>query len=125
MRSPMAVRLDIRPRLTLRDTRVTKARRRFRLPPLALPAAAYWVAMGGLTYVFAHLGEHPLETASAAELAPPPPPPPEAAPAPIARAPEPVARPATVTSYDPAEETPTETPAAQSAVEPDRDRGRD
>ena len=62
----MAVRLDIRPRLTLPpEGRRAVARRRFRLPPLALPATGYWLAMGALTYVFAHLGPHPLDTAEA------------------------------------------------------------
>ena len=35
------------------------------MPPLALPAAGYWLAMGALTYVFAHLGPHPLEPTQA------------------------------------------------------------
>jgi hypothetical protein len=54
----MAVRIELRPRLTLPKERSHKPRRR--LPPLALPAVAYWIAMAGLTYAFAHLGEHPL-----------------------------------------------------------------
>jgi hypothetical protein len=59
----LAVRLDIRPRLTLPPERVVAplTRRSWRMPPLALPAAGYWLAMGALTYVFAHLGPHPLE----------------------------------------------------------------
>jgi hypothetical protein len=43
-------------------------RKRWRLPPLALPTASYWLAMGGLTYFFAHLGPHPLDAALASEL---------------------------------------------------------
>jgi len=65
MRAPVAVRLDIRPRLTLPPERRAATRRRFRLPPLALPATGYWLAMGALTYVFAHLGAHPLDAAEA------------------------------------------------------------
>jgi hypothetical protein len=66
MRLPMAVRLDIRPRLVLRDEPVAKVRQVVRLPPLTFPALGYWLAMGALTYFFAHLGEHPLESALAA-----------------------------------------------------------
>jgi hypothetical protein len=62
----VAVRLDIRPRLTLPPERQARPRRRFRLPPLALPAAGYWLAMGALTYVFAHLGSHPFDSVEAA-----------------------------------------------------------
>jgi hypothetical protein len=61
----MAVRLDIRPRLVLRDEPVAKARRRMRLPPLTFPALGYWLAMGALTYFFAHMGEYPLDSAFA------------------------------------------------------------
>jgi hypothetical protein len=61
----VAVRLDIRPRLTLPPERRAAPRRRFRLPPLALPAAGYWLAMGALTYAFAHLGSHPFDSAEA------------------------------------------------------------
>lgn len=80
----MAVRLDIRPRLVLRDEPVAKVRKVVRLPPLTFPALGYWLAMGALTYFFAHLGEHPLESAFAssdpeptrpAAFAPEPPPP--------------------------------------------------
>jgi hypothetical protein len=76
----MAVRLDIRPRLVLRDEPVAKVRRGFRLPPLTLPAVGYWLAMGALTYFFAHLGESPLESAFASA---PPEPEPTFAPAPM------------------------------------------
>jgi len=62
---PVAVRLDIRPRLTLPPERRAAPRRRFRLPPLALPAAGYWLAMGALTYTFAHWGSHPFDSAEA------------------------------------------------------------
>jgi hypothetical protein len=52
------------------------------LPPLALPAVGYWLAMGVLTYAFTQLGPYPLDEAVASErsLAPVPPaeaPPPE------------------------------------------------
>jgi hypothetical protein len=73
----LAVRLDIRPRLVLRDEPPQRARRRgFALPPLALPAAGYWVAMAGLTYFFTTLGPYPLDSvepaAAAEEPAAPP-----------------------------------------------------
>lgn len=55
----MVVRIAIRPRLVLTPERVV-ARPRLRLPPLALPAAAYWLAMGGLTYAFMQLEPRPL-----------------------------------------------------------------
>ncbi|HVY27754.1 MAG TPA: hypothetical protein VHB79_14465 [Polyangiaceae bacterium] len=72
------VHLDIRPRLRLPPEPPAAPRKRWRLPPLAVPAAGYWVLMGGLTYFFAHLGPHPLE-ALANPLDPAPS---EAAPAP-------------------------------------------
>jgi hypothetical protein len=75
MRSPVAVRIDIRPRLVLKDEQPAKSRRRWRMPPLALPAAGYWLAMAGLTYFFANLSTNPLESAWAAEVAEPSPPP--------------------------------------------------
>jgi hypothetical protein len=67
----VAVRLDIRPRIRLAPDWQPgpRARRRFRVPPLALPAAGYWVAMAALTYGFLRLGPHPLDEALAA---PPP-----------------------------------------------------
>lgn len=89
----MAVRIDIRPRLTLRDEPKAKVRRGVRLPPLTLPSVAYWLAMGGLTYFFAHL-ENPLGSAAVAEASPPREPAPALEPAPIEAAPEPVAAPA-------------------------------
>jgi hypothetical protein len=72
----VAVRLDIRPRIRLAPDWQPgpRARRRFRLPALALPAAGYWVGMAALTYGFMRLGPHPLDEALAApppELAPP------------------------------------------------------
>jgi hypothetical protein len=63
MPPPVTVRIDIRPRLTLRDEPLVQPRRRFRLPPLAVPATGYWLAMGALTYFFAHLGPSPLDLA--------------------------------------------------------------
>jgi hypothetical protein len=65
MRAPMAVRLDIRPRLTLPREPVAKVQPRRQLPPLTLPAVGYWLAMGALTYFFAHLDEPLFETAQA------------------------------------------------------------
>ena len=113
-RTSLAVRLDIRPRLVLPPERRAAKRRRFRLPPLALPATGYWLAMGALTYVFAHLGAHPLDSAEAslAERAEP-----AVLPAPPAELPgeraEPAAAPA---SLPPAEAAPANEPVA--AAEP-------
>jgi hypothetical protein len=67
----MAVRLDIRPRLTLPREREAKVQRPSRLPPLTFPAVTYWIAMGALTYAFAHLDEPWFESASAAPVAEP------------------------------------------------------
>jgi len=75
MRAPLAVHLDIRPRLTFPTEPTARVRRRWRLPPLALPAVGYWLAMGALTYGFMQLGPHPLDEAFAmpeAAMAPPP-----------------------------------------------------
>lgn len=68
---PVAVHLDIRPRLTLPAEPLgrTAAKKGWRLPPLALPAVGYWLAMGALTYGFTRLGPHPLETAPEPSLA--------------------------------------------------------
>lgn len=65
----MAVRIEIRPRLTLPAEPAAKAPRRWRLPPLALPAVLYWLGMAALTYAFAHLGQPGL---AGGELAPDP-----------------------------------------------------
>jgi hypothetical protein len=122
MRASVAVRLDIRPRLQLSAEPRLPARRGFRLPALAIPAAGYWVFMAALTYVFAHLGPHPLdafasERAVANEpLAEPPPAeepevrqpeitPPQASPA--VAAPAPVASVDTERDADPATLAPT------------------
>lgn len=70
MRAPVAVHLDIRPRLTFPTERPAALRRRWRLPPLALPALSYWLAMAALTYGFTQLGPHPLDEAVAAPLPP-------------------------------------------------------
>lgn len=65
MRAPVAVHLDIRPRLTFPTEPRRAPRRRWRLPPLAVPAVGYWLAMGALTYGFTQLGPNPLEEAVA------------------------------------------------------------
>lgn len=96
MRAVVAVRLAIRPRLRLSPEPPAASRRRRRLPAFALPAAVYWLAMAGLTYVFAHLGPNPLEQAFAAERerptleAPSPPSPSEREPASLPAPSEPV-----------------------------------
>lgn len=64
MRAPVAVHLDIRPRLTLPPEPRARARPRWRLPPLAVPAVGYWLAMGALTYGFTRLGPNPLDDAT-------------------------------------------------------------
>ncbi len=61
MRASVAVHLDIRPRLTFPTEPRAAVRRRWRLPPLALPAVGYWLAMAGLTYAFTQLGPSPLD----------------------------------------------------------------
>lgn len=104
MRAPVAVHLDIRPRLTFPTERPVAQRRRWRLPPLALPALGYWLAMAALTYGFTQLGPHPLDEAVAAPL------PPAAAPA--GQEPE--------LAAEPAQEPPTPSPPlaqAQPTVE--------
>jgi len=70
MRAPVAVHLAIRPRLTFPTERPAARGRRWRLPPLALPALGYWLAMAALTYGFTRLGPSPLDEAVAAPLAP-------------------------------------------------------
>ncbi len=67
MRPAVAVRIDIRPRLVPRDEQPAKPRRQWRMPPLAIPAAGYWLGMAALTYFFANLGESPLQSAWASE----------------------------------------------------------
>jgi hypothetical protein len=121
MRALMAVRLDIRPRLVLRDEPTAKARRRWRLPPLTVPAVTYWLAMAALTYGFARLGESPIEPALASE--PLPAEPFEAAPPPASPVSEPSPPPAEVAAplAAPAAPTPeldsaTEPPAAQASL---------
>jgi hypothetical protein len=38
------------------------------MPPLAVPAVGYWLAMGALTYGFTRLGPHPLDPAEATPM---------------------------------------------------------
>lgn len=120
----MAVRIDIRPRITLREER-SAPRRRFQLPPLTLPAVGYWAAMAALTYFFAGLGDKSFDSARAAasevvDRAPPEPL--------RAEAPEPPTPPlaATTASAEP-EPAPValEQPAEPEAeTEPERDNRR-
>lgn len=112
MRGALAVRLDIRPRIVLRDERQAPRRFRLRLPPLALPAAGYWVAMGALTYFFAHLGPNPLESIESARASEPQLAPAPAEPPPVAEEPAPLA----LTEPPPAAPSADELPAAPNAL---------
>jgi hypothetical protein len=84
-----------------------------------MPAAGYWVVMAGLTYVFAHLGPHPLDAAFASEPTPPsltPPTPVPELPA-EPQPPEPATEPAPHTEPAPVATTP---PLAEPEPEPER-----
>ncbi|MDF3067550.1 MAG: uncharacterized protein K0R38_3151 [Polyangiaceae bacterium] len=109
----VAVRLDIRPRLRLAPDWQPGpvARRRFRLPALAVPAVAYWAAMAALTYAFTQLGPHPLDGLTAEPSAPV---------APLPRPPAPrVPEPEPPADMGPsAEATPAATPPPMAAAEP-------
>lgn len=128
----MAVRIDIRPRIVLKDEQPAKPRRQWRMPPLALPAAGYWLAMGALTYFFAHLGPNPLENAWASEpldedvAAPSPAPVNEPGPAPIAdlaAAPEvALTHPPVATETDAAPQRAETTPEPVTATEDEPER---
>lgn len=136
MRRSVAVHLDIRPRLPRLGLppEPPAARKRWRLPPLAVPAAGYWLLMGGLTYFFAHLGPHPLEALAnpaepppvvsepslpPREVATPATPPAEEPPAPpLAVAPEPAAEPEPAAT---AERAPAAERAEARERVPDRD----
>lgn len=111
--SPLAVHLAIRPRLPrlgLPPEPQAVRRKRWRLPPLALPTAGYWALMAGLTYAFAHLGAHPLESALASPAEP------EGMPAPPAVQPAPVSEPAPAPLADAA---PALVPAPAAEPEPE------
>jgi hypothetical protein len=122
----LTVRLDIRPRLVLRDEPPRAARRRrLRLPPLAVPAVGYWLGMAALTYFFATLGPYPLdpiepaEASTRAPLEAPPPPMPLEPPAPSALPPPAAALPGTVPP-EPVAPAPMETaPAPPAPQAPD------
>ncbi|HEX2870520.1 MAG TPA: hypothetical protein VHP33_04675 [Polyangiaceae bacterium] len=77
-------------------------RRRWRLPPLAVPAVGYWLAMGALTYGFTQLGPNPLDEAVA---------PPAAA----AALPAPAAEPQTAVEMAPAAAAPAAEPSVPVA----------
>ncbi len=68
----MVVRLEIRPRLQLREDPKPTARRATRLSPWVLPAVAYWLAISGLTYLLLHWGESSPEQAHASVRPEPP-----------------------------------------------------
>lgn len=105
MRLPLAVHLDIRPRLSFPAEPRASARRRWRLPPLALPALGYWLAMAALTYGFTRLGPNPLDPAAPPQQAALPLP---AVLAPAAAPTETEAPPSLPEPPSPAEETPSE-----------------
>src|SRR6478609_8991758 len=48
----MPVEFALRPRIRLREAPAPARRVRARLPKFALPAIAYWLAIGGLVYGF-------------------------------------------------------------------------
>jgi len=77
----MPVEFALRPRIRLREAPAPARRARARLPKFALPALAYWVAIGGLVYEFVH---HHDPSAPPSEA--------EAALAPLPAAPPPVVR---------------------------------
>ncbi len=84
------------------------------MPPLALPAAGYWLAMGALTYGFAHLGPYPLEpTPAEAERGPEQP-----AAAPAAFAPPTIPETVTSPTLPLAEAPPPSEPESAAAAEP-------
>jgi hypothetical protein len=134
---PVAVRLDIRPRLQLAAEPRIAARRGFRLPALAVPAAGYWLFMAALTYFFAHLGPHPLEAFTsepAARAEPPQPmspasprePQPAPAPAPtnVADVAPPVAAASEATPEPEAQAQPQPSPTAWAAAESEQEPER-
>ncbi|MES1186622.1 MAG: hypothetical protein ABUL60_22605 [Myxococcales bacterium] len=127
MRAPVAVHLDIRPRLTFPAEPRLPTRRRWRLPPLAVPAVGYWLAMGALTYGFTKLGPHPLDDVQSPasqvagvapspeaprEVAAPPAAEPPLAEAPPPSAPEPASEPTAPNEPD------ATTPLASNTTEP-------
>ena len=67
----MPVEFALRPRIRLREAPPAPRRTRVRIPRFALPVAAYWLAMGGITYLFVHGHDAPRapndESALAAE----------------------------------------------------------
>ena len=64
----MPVEFALRPRIQLREAAPKPRRGRARLPRFALPAAAYWLAMAGLTYAYVHYHQPP-EAPAAGETA--------------------------------------------------------
>jgi len=72
----MPVQFALRPRIRLREAPAPARRARVRLPRFALPALAYWLAVGGLVYEFVQhhaQSEPPSETeATQASLSVPP-----------------------------------------------------
>ncbi|MEO6601813.1 MAG: hypothetical protein ABIQ16_18185 [Polyangiaceae bacterium] len=50
----MPVEFALRPRIRLREDSPRPQRSRVRLPRFALPVAAYWMVVGGITYAFVH-----------------------------------------------------------------------
>lgn len=67
----MPVEFALRPRIRLREARPQPRphRARLRIPRFALPVAAYWLAMGGITYALVHRSGAPSESPAADESA--------------------------------------------------------
>jgi hypothetical protein len=67
----MPVEFALRPRIRLREGSPRPQRSRVRLPRFALPVAAYWLVVGGITYAFVHGHEArpPLASGASDEIA--------------------------------------------------------
>ncbi len=72
----MPVEFALRPRIRLREDPAPVRRAGPRLPRFALPALAYWLAIGGLVYEFVHQHDASAPPDAEAALAPLTPPPP-------------------------------------------------
>ena len=126
IRAVMPVEFALRPRIRLREDRPRPRRPRVPIPKYALPVAAYWLAMAGVTYAFVRQHESPRVVDDSAPLAEPAAPgsrawwQPLSSPVPAAAPqPEPVPTPPSVplTTSDPIIQPPTE-PALEREASP-------